>query len=206
MEKYIDKLFDEYKEAKNKERFKFSDFDIWLDEKQQILKYYEQFLETMDFIPRRGVIELNKSKYDSVLPYTPMDTLGLLVSENNKGLDVGKKKIIGIDGKIVVDKNIELEYSKKKRTLDFINFYITQFPTDQQTIDLLANIALKNKHIFIGTYGNLNDKDYELKLRKLYDLKQELQIYLGKNIEGEVVKTSNYYMTAITPKYKCKKK
>ena len=45
MEKYIDKLFEEYKEAKNKERFKFSDFDIWLDEKQQILKYYEQFLE-----------------------------------------------------------------------------------------------------------------------------------------------------------------
>ena len=69
----------------------------------------------------------------------------------------------------------------------------------------MADLSSNDKIIFVGAYGDLNDNDKEEKLRNLYNLKQELQIYLGKNFYGEVVNTSNYYLATITPKYKYKK-
>lgn len=209
MEKYENKLFREFLETqkieitkKNQERL----FKNWLEEKQHILNYYEQFLETMDFIPRRGVVELEKSNDDSVLLRTPFDTLGIAVSDYYKNEKIDKK-IVGVNGQVKVEnKNVILNYNNKEKLLDFINFYITQFPCNQETIDLLIDIMLTGKHIFIGTYGNLNDKDYEIKLRKLYNLEKEIEIYTGKDICGEVVKTSDYYLAAITPKFKYKNK
>ena len=210
MSEYLEKLYQEFYEihkAEVNEKNKRKLFYKWLEEKKNILRYYEEFLETMDFIPRRGVIELYKSGYDSILPYTSIDVLGILVSQYYDTYVFDReKRIVGVDGKILLDdKDVLLKYDNKRRKLDFINFYVTQFPIEQETINLLANISLKNKNIFIGTYGNLNDMDYELNLKKLYYLKEELKTYLGKNIEGEIVKTSDYYLAAITPKFKYKK-
>jgi len=210
MEKYKECLFQEFLDTqkititkKNKDRL----FDIWLEEKARILNLYEQFLETIDLMPRRGMVELGKSNYDSVLPHTPMDTLGIAVSDEYQNIEKDKRKIVGVNGQVIVEKNnVILNYNKKQRVLDFINFYITQFPTNQETIDLLIDIMLTGKHIFIGTYGRLDDKDYENKLRKLYNLEKEIEAYTGKDIYGEVVKTSEYYLAAITPKIKYKQK
>ena len=210
MEKYEERLFKEFLETQKIEINKKNQdylFKNWLEDKSRILNLYEQFLETMDFIPRRGVVELDKGNNDSVLLHTPTDSLGIIVSDNYAKQERIDKKIVGVSGQIKINKdNILLNYNKKERILDFINFYITQFPCNQDTIDTLIDIALKGKHIFIGTYGNLKDKNMNEKLRKLYDLKEEIEAFTGKNVQGEVVTTSRYYLAAITPKLKYKKR
>lgn len=209
MEKYMEILFEEFIETqktqitkKNKDML----FERWLEEKKIILNYYGEFLQTLDFIPTRGVMEFDKGIKDSVLPYINKDYIGILLSEYTKNMKIDNK-IVGVNGKVLIEnKNIFLEYNNKKRLLDFINFYITQLPIEDNTLNLLVNLISNNKNIFIGTYGNLNDADYSNKLKKLYDLKKEIEIYTGKNIDGEVTTTSNYYMACITPKLKYKKK
>lgn len=209
MEKYMEILFEEFIETqktqitkKNKDML----FERWLEEKKIILNYYGEFLQTLDFIPTRGVMEFDKGIKDSVLPYINKDYIGILLSEYTKNMKIDNK-IVGVNGKVLIEnKNIFLEYNNKKRLLDFINFYITQFPIEDNTLNLLVNLISNNKNIFIGTYGNLNNADYSNKLKKLYDLKKEIEIYTGKNIDGEVTTTSNYYMACITPKLKYKKK
>lgn len=209
MEKYIEKLYEEFIKTqkiqitkKNKE----SSFERWLEEKKIILNYYGEFLETMDFIPRRGVMEFDKGIKDSVLTYIKKEYIGILLSEYTKNIKLDNK-IVGVDGNLTIEnKSIFLEYDNKKRLLDFINFYITQLPIEDSTLNLLINLIKNNKNVFIGAYGNLNDADYDNKLKKLYDLKKEIEIYTGKNIDGEVTMTSNYYLACITPKLKYKKK
>lgn len=209
MEKYIEKLYEEFIKTqkiqitkKNKE----SSFERWLEEKKIILNYYGEFLETMDFIPRRGVMEFDKGIKDSVLTYIKKEYIGILLSEYTKNIKLDNK-IVGINGNLTIEnKSIFLEYDNKKRLLDFINFYITQLPIEDSTLNLLINLIKNNKNVFIGAYGNLNDADYDNKLKKLYDLKKEIEIYTGKNIDGEVTMTSNYYLACITPKLKYKKK
>lgn len=209
MEKYIEKLYEEFIKTqkiqitkKNKE----SSFERWLEEKKIILNYYGEFLETMDFIPRRGVMEFDKGIKDSVLTYIKKEYIGILLSEYTKNIKLDNK-IVGINGNLTIEnKSIFLEYDNKKRLLDFINFYITQLPIEDSTLNLLINLISNNKNVFIGAYGNLNDADYDNKLKKLYDLKKEIEIYTGKNIDGEVTMTSNYYLACITPKLKYKKK
>lgn len=196
MKSYMDSLYEEYIESKN------GRFEDWLIKEQEMIKYYEAFLETMDFIPRRGVVEFDKGKYNSLVNNL-YEGIGILVSKEKIE---EKKNTRCIDGKIIINKNdILLEYNNIKSNLNFINFFITQFPTNQDRISLLANLVLKNKSIFIGTYGNLKDIDKQDKLKKLYLLKQELQTYLGKNFEGEKIETSDYFFATITPKYKYKK-
>ena len=210
MEKYEEILYNEFLNTPKVEITKKNQdylFSNWLYEKKEILPYYEEFLETMGMLPRRGIIEFDKSEIDSILPYIPYESIGIAVSDYYKSKDFNRRKIVGIKGEVIVKNNdIVLKYNNKERVLDFINFYITHFPASRDTIDLLIDIATKDKKILIGTYGNLKDKDMEDKLKKLYDLKEEVQTFTGKNIEGEVVKTSRYYLAAITPKLKYKKK
>ena len=196
MEKYMNNLYEEFKKSGS------NDFEIWLSKEQEIVRYYKAFIETLDFIPRRGVLEFNKGKYNSVVNNLS-EGIGILVSEEKIN---DKKNTRSINGKVLIDKkDIILEYNKIRSNINFINFFITQFPTNKETINILADLSSNDKIIFIGAYGDLNDNDKEEKLINLYNLKQELQIYLGKNFYGEVVNTSNYYLATITPKYKYKK-
>lgn len=186
-------------------------FEEWLREKQKIMCYYEQFIETMDFIPQRGVVEFNKNYYDSILPYLPLDSIGIAVSKEFKNLDKNNKRVVGVNGTISTqDKYAILKYNNKEKKLDFINNYITEFgtyPFDIEVIKILEKIININKNVFIGVCGNENDFDKDLKLNQLYYLKKDLEIYTGKYIESELVTTNNgYYMAAITPKLKYKKR
>ena len=80
------------------------------------------------------------------------------------------EKIAYLNGKVEIRNNdIILKYDNKERVLDFINTYITQFPANRETIDLLIDISLKGKNIFIGTYGNQRDKNMNCKLKELYE-------------------------------------
>ena len=210
MEKYEERLFKEFLKTQKIEITKKNQdhlFKNWLYEKEKILPYYEEFLESMGMLPRRGVIEFDKSEIDSILPYIPYDSIGIAVSEYYKDKDFNRRKIVGVNGRVEIKNNdIILKYNNKERILDFINSYVTQIPIDFCLGDLLIDLVAENKNVFIGTYGNLKDNDIEIKLKDLYSIKEEIEAFTGKNIEGEVVKTSNYYLAAITPKLKYKKK
>lgn len=209
MNKYKEKLFKDFIKTTDKKvphGINDSLFDHWLYEQWEIIKYYEPFLITMGLIPSRGVLEFDKGPVDTILQCASNDTLGICLSDFYRQPE-RHEKIACLNGKVEIRNNdIILKYDNKERVLDFINTYITQFPASRETIDLLIDISLKGKNIFIGAYGNQTDKNMNRKLKELYDLKQEIEAFTGKSVEGEVVKTSRYYMAAITPKLKYKKK
>lgn len=175
----------------------------WLNEKKYILSLYEKFLETMDFIPKRGVLEFNSSEINSILPYIENDAIGISLS--NKGKDERLyNKVVSINGSISISKNdVYLNYCDKKRLLNFINFYVSDLYYDD--LEILKRLISCNKNVFIGVNGKVDDLNYQDNLKKLYELKKEIEIYTGKNIDGEITYISDYYLSAITPKMKYKK-
>ena len=211
---YVNMLYDEYLKTLNtipsSEKYLKETFKYWLDEKQRVLPLYEKFLITLDLTPSKGIIEVNKCEKDSILPYTPYETKGFLVSENVKTKKTSKNGIMNINGKVVLIKynniDIKVQYQKKLLDVNHIKNYTTHFPVDEETIKLMAELMNTDKNVFIGTYGKYNDKNRMDNFKKLYDLKKELSRYLNKNIEGEVVYTKEFYLAAITPKLKYKEK
>lgn len=176
-------------------------FERWLEEKQKILKYYVQILCDMDFIPSNGVIEFDKGIYDTSLTKLNKECNKILVSKFAKTVK-NEKKLISVNGKVNIDKkDVYLEYNDFISDISQIKTYITQYPIHKETIEMLSNLNNIGKNIFIGTYGSLRDLDKDSKLKKLYDLKKELQLNLNKYFYGEVVYTDKYYLAAITQKY-----
>ena len=211
---YMDMLKEEYLKTiytiPEKETILNEGFKNWLDEKERILPLYEQFLVAFDMTPSKGIIEVDKCEKDSVLPYTPVETKGFLVSENVKTKVLNKRGIININGRLIIIKDkksydIQIECQKKYIDVTNIKNFITQFPLTNETKNTMVDLMDIDKNVFIGTYGKLKEKNKDEKLKELYDLKQELCKYLNKNIDGEVVYTKEFYLAAITPKLKYKK-
>lgn len=176
-------------------------FERWLEEKQKILKYYVQLLYDMDFIQNRGVVEFDKGIKDTALKYLNKECNKILISKFAKTVK-NEKKLISINGKINIDnKDVYLEHGDNLSDISKINSYITQYPIHKETIDTLVSLNNAGKNIFIGTYGSLNDLDKDSKLKKLYDLKKELQLNLNKYFYSEVIYTNKYYLAAITQRY-----
>lgn len=208
---YMDMLYNEYLKTLNsipdKEKYLKEQFKYWLEEKSRILPLYEQFLQSLDLTPSKGIIEIDKCEYDSVLPYTPIGTKGLLVSNNVKTKILNNSNIININGKLVMsDNKININYQKKTIDVSDNKNFITQFPFDENTKLLMIRLMDTDKNVFIGLYGKLKDKNRLDNLKYLYDLKQEINKYTNKNIEGEVTYTKEFYLAAITPKLKYKQK
>ena len=208
---YRDVLYSEYLKTlynvPNKPTYLKEQFKYWLEEKEKILPLYVQFLIALDLNPSKGVVEINKSEKDSTLPYMPYDTKGILVSKNTRTKILDKNGIININGNLILNENEpKIEYQKK--ILDISNFknFITQFPINDETKTIMAELMNTDKNVFIGTYGKMKDKNRRDNLKDLYDLKQQLSKYLNKNITDEVIYTSEFYLAAITPKLKYKEK
>lgn len=169
-----------------------------------MLKKYARVLYEMGFVSNRGVIELDKGYYDNVLKNLDKDCNKILVSDFCKTVK-NEKKLVSLNGNILIDKNnVYLEHDKKISDISKINSYITEYPYSKESMELLANLNNIGKNIFIGTYGYLNDLDKDLKLKKLYELKKELQLNLGKNYDGEVTYTDKCYYAIITQRFNTK--
>lgn len=208
---YMSLLYTEYLNTLNtipeKDTVKKEGFKYWLEEKERVLPLYEKFLESFDLTSFKGIIEVNKSEYDSILPYTPIYTKGFLVSDSVKTKVLDKKGIININGKLVLEKdNVYIDSQRKKIDVNYIRNYVTHFPIDEDTKLLMMELMNTDRNVFIGTYGKIKDKNRDNNLKELYDLKKEISDYLNKNIDGEVVFTREFYLAAITPKLKYKEK
>ena len=205
----MDILYNEYLKTVNnlekyKERELKENFYYWLLEKKKVLKLYEQFLESMDFTPYKGVIEFDKTDKDSVLPYTPDETKGILISKNVK-TQKNKKGIVFVNGEIsFADKEELLIYDNNIKDITDIRNYIVELPIDKNTLNNIVELINRDKNVFIGINGKIKDKNYQDKLKELYELKQELSLNLNKHFVGEVVETDYYYFSAITPRLKYK--
>lgn len=214
MDKYLDILFEEYKKtltdmylnAYIKNKTLKSHFYVWLKENEKILPYYIGFLEQCGLAVNNGTIELDKIENDSSLKYLPFYAKGLVIS---KYIDYMKRKnnVVFSKGSIInKNKELYLEYNFRKEkhevNLNDYNNVITQLPIDNDTLSSLEEAIICNKNVYIGTYGNIEDKNKEEKIQELYDLKNEIQVITGKNIEGEVSYVKDYYVACINPKIK----
>lgn len=204
-------LYSEFLDTvRNKEKYKERElkenFEYWLIDKQKVLKLYEQFLEYMDFTPYKGVVEFDKTEKDSVLPYTPYETKGILISKNVK-TQKNKKGIVFVNGEIsFTDKEELLIYRNNIMDISDIRNYIAELPVNSDTLNNLVELINRDKNVFIGINGKIKDNNYQERLNQLYELKQELSLNLNKYFVGEVIETEDYYFSAITPKLKYKDK
>ena len=167
------------------------------EDKNKLSKYYAAFLESYDLVPSRGIVEIDNDDNEISLPYFNSDCYGIEITK--KPFTSPNKRIIGIDGEIITN--------NKDIILNKINTYITKYTNNKELIDLLINLNLElKKNFYIGMIGNINDENYKEKLRKLYELKKEIETYTGKNIDGQVCITNDYYLSAINPRYSLKLK
>ena len=203
MDKYIEKLHDEY--LKTSDMPTDLGYKRWLEEKRNILPMYEKFLESMDMFPNRGIIEIGKTTNDSILFYTPSDTKGILVSPYVKTEKTEKDKIVSCRGELIIDGNdINLLYNNKLVLVKSMNNYVSTL--DDETLDIIKELFTTNKNVFLGVYGNITDKNRQNKLDELYNIKEELEAFTGKDFVGELSSTNNYYFAALNKKMKYKGK
>lgn len=184
-------------------------FKRWLEEIKNILPIYEKFLESMDMFPNRGIIEIGNSNSDSILPYTPSETKGILVSPYVKTEKTKKDMIVNCRGELIVDdKDISLFYKNgnedKIISTNSINNYISNL--NNENLDIMKELFTTNKNVFLGIYGNNNDKNKTDKLDELYNIKTELEAFTGKDFIGEVSQANNYYFACLTKRLKYKGK
>lgn len=218
---YMDILYNEYIETLNTrttEKKEKENFYYWLEENKKILRLYELFLQSLDMTPFKGVVELNKHINDSILLYTPFNTKGIIVSPYTKTEKINNN-VVTVNGKISFDKRKVYRngfniikvvpivlYNKKTADIDEILNYTTHFPIKTETLNTMKELIKIDKNVFIGLYGRLEDKNKMEKLKKLYNIKNELQDELNKDFVGECIETKDYYFAAITPKIKFKNK
>ena len=203
MEQYMDLLYQEY--TKTTDIPTSLGYKRWLEEKGNILPLYEKFLESMDMFPNRGIIEIGNSSVDSILPYTPSDTKGILVSSYVKTEKTKKDKIVNCNGEIIVDhKDVNLLYNDKIVSVNSINNYVSTI--DSKELNTIKELFCTNKNVFLGIYGVVTDKNKKDKIDELYNIKEELEAFTGKDFVGELSSTSNYYFASITKKLKYKGK
>ena len=213
-------LYEEYTKTlpshMNQKYITKENFNSWVEERKKILPLYMQFLISFDLTPSKGIIEINKHDKDSVLPYTPFETKGFLVSKYVNTKVLNKKGIMYLHGNIILVKNndpfdkkennIIMEYQGNHFDISDVKNFITHYPIDNETIELMIKLMKTDRNVFIGIYGKTRDNNSEENLKKLYNLKQTISKYLNKNIDGEVTYTKDYYLAAITPKLKYKEK
>lgn len=207
MEEYMKKLYESY--IKTTDVPTDLGFKRWLEEIKSILPIYEKFLESMDMFPNRGIIEIGNSNNDSILPYTPSETKGILVSPYVRTEKTKKDMIVNCNGELIVDnKDISLFYKNgnedKIISTNSINNYISNL--NNENLDIIKELFTTNKNVFLGIYGNNNDKNKTDKLDELYNIKTELEAFTGKDFVGEVSKINNYYFACLTKKLKYKGK
>lgn len=207
MEEYMKKLYESY--IKTTDVPTDLGFKRWLEEIKSILPIYEKFLESMDMFPNRGIIEIGNSNNDSILPYTPSETKGILVSPYVRTEKTKKDMIVNCNGELIVDnKDISLFYKNgnedKIISTNSINNYISNL--NNENLDIIKELFTTNKNVFLGIYGNNNDKNKTDKLDELYNIKTELEAFTGKDFVGEVSKINNYYFACLTKRLKYKGK
>lgn len=206
MEEYMNLLFEEYKKTLDKTMLKNkkinNDFNRWLEENKYVLTYYENFIESVGFIPKRLTIELDKIKEDSVLMYLPINSKGIIVSKYAKSDEIINPNLLQTNGTITKENNnLYLNYGhNKKIEIKNVRNIITELPITETTKNTIIDSILCNKNVIVGTYGRLKDQNREDKIKELYELKSELEVYTGKNIVGEYSENYKYYVTCITPK------
>ena len=207
MDKYMDLLYQEY--LKTTDIPTNIGYKNWLEDKKTILPIYEKFLESMDMFPNRGIIEIGNGSNDSILLYTPSETKGILVSPYVKTEKTKKDKIINCRGELIVDgKDVNLYYKNNQKdkiiSVNSINNYVSTL--NNENLDIVKELFTTNKNVFLGIYGNIIEKNREERLKELYNIKSELEVFTGKDFVGELTSTNKYYLACITKKLKYKGK
>lgn len=179
---------------------------------KKVLNYYAQLLKSMDFIPKRGFVEIIDRSDDSIANNLDIDSYGLVLSKDLKEKEIlNNKKIIKLSGDIKIEDKKPILYYKyykdKSISIDKLNMYLTDVKIAYANIELITKLISEcNKFVFIGTYGLVEQEETKNSIEELYKLKGILTNLTNKSFEGTTIEVDRYYVAAITPKLVYKKK
>lgn len=227
-EKYSLKLFEQFKSAYGIKDIDISSasydylIDEWLRDRKKASKQYAELFEFMnnrDGFDHQLIAEVGKGIHDTVAfdfvnegyncvvvsPYA--DTFG-----NSCDVKVYNGKLFKVLDTAIIKYKKESEYITNPNCdsafNDDIDTIMSQVPFVSSDIEVIPLLAAKNKSMFFGAYGSINDSDRRKKEKRvelLYDTLKDMN--LG-SLESYCETKSNCYVSAIKilPKPKQKQK
>ena len=193
---YLTKLIDEYKKAKNIEKFNYFDanqnamFREWLKDLKLSSFRYRSVLENLKIMDNfDDVVEFDKGEEDTVT--LQKDNAILVTPYANSFESVGNRILIKNESVDVFDKvEVTLEKSKGKLTIYPPTYFLIQNPTEKEET-LTYNLIRHCNPVCFGIYGLTSDCDYSKKLETFQTLVntsyQPLEIEEYKDLETKGV-------------------
>lgn len=226
MNKYIFKMFEEFKKAYGiKDTFgnfsKYQDlFANWIISKSNAASNYVQlfdYMENYDEIQTHTMAEFGKGAYDTIAiemtnhtNYQPIVISPYAQTiKKDSGIEVftGELTLLN-DGEVIVRYPSKEDYSINPNCNpvfnDDIGTLMTQLPFSDKELLPFLHLIDSTKTLFIGTYGALCDKDREENLQRLLDLYHQLSniSYRDVNFCSETLEDSYFSAIKINSKEK----
>ena len=179
----------------------WSEFNEWLNERKKIAKEYKTILDFLELdYNTNKTAEIGKGVFDTIVSNNNLTTI---ITPYTYYFDPQKRKnIIKGNLKIVSEKYPRKDISMERK-IDDINCFITQNPYTKKDIEIFNQLYSFYKYnIIIGIYGKNDDKDKEIKIIKLKELKEKIT----KNIKEEYIKIINNYFYILASTYQKYKK
>lgn len=190
MNKYLFKMFEEFKKASGIEDT-FDNFDKyqdlflnWVISKKNAAANYVQLFDYMkndEEIQNNTIAEFEKGICDTVAIEIANNTVHqpIVISPFAETIK-GDNRVKTFDGQLIVrNEDVVIKYKSRLEyyanpNYDEIDVFITQVPYSKEELDPFLKLIDSYKTLFIGTYGSLNDKDCEENLKKIQCLYNEL--------------------------------
>ena len=184
LDEYYRKLGEQYTDATGKkiqgnlsEQFP-DEFSGWLaDRKESMLEFKSVMTQLGLGYDFPFTAELNKGKYDSVVSsYTLPSVISpyaytMDFSKNLYRPDLVLKGQLRFEDKELSDKDIQFETNRFK----VCNFLIHNPLLETDIMPLTNVFDLYRCQFIVGVYGKTSDKDRDVKIKKLLELKKQLQ-------------------------------
>ena len=185
-----------------------SDFIEWIESRQKSSKEYIRLLEDMnqEKIKSPTTIEVGKGKYDSIV--LPFDTK--IITPYSEDLEnIKETRVITSDFMVVGGMPVsyrttpdgklkETHHIPEKERLTFM----TQNPYTPNNIKNWDQLYTSGRcDIVIGIYGDVHDKDIDIKVKELKKIKEKLE---ESYIQESIVEADTYCYAIASAKTKVK--
>lgn len=171
MSKYYNELYKQYidclGERKNLKE-QDDEFTRWLSNLKELNEFYSSYIDYMGLdINNPETVELGKGKYDSI-----SGEKTTVISPYVKGISKINYQLLLKGEPLIVDRNIEIQN------------YITHNPFTYTDVEIISSYRNFNG-IYIGVYGNLQDKNKDSRLKMIKELNSKYDLNMSIEYETE---------------------
>lgn len=214
MEKYLNKLIEQFKSATgtkkvdvNSQEF-VKEFSEWVKSRKLMGKDYTSFIEYMAVHPTvisKESIEIGKGKHDSIA----LDTGIHMITPYSEGIKRTNAGIITANFFVYDGIPAIIRYNKGGNQIEaidpqYVRSFLTHNPYEQSCIRNWEQLHNIGGIITVGIFGSLHDKDIESKIRQLEMLKDKMNS--GYKDDYATIDDSYFYAITSTRKVLVKTK